>query len=543
MYCRVSGREQVEEGNSLVTQERICKEIIFNRDCILVESFIEKGKTAKHTDRPELKRLLKYCSDRKNGISAVFVYKIDRIARKKYDYDGLKILLKRYDVEIISCTEKFDNSPAGRFMESVIADVAQFDNDMRAERSVGGMKQATIEGRYVWMAPIGYDNIRINGKGSICQNDMAPIVRKAFEAIAQNTLAIDEVRKQMVKEGLVNKKGKLLNRGYFYRLLKNPVYAGWIIKFGERHKGLFDPIISEELFDQVQRVLKHRKRRNVQYLMENPDFPLRRFVYHPTGARLTGSWSRGNTKRYAYYRYKLCGFEFKKGLLEERYSSYISEFKLHEEHYKRFKELITENLIKATKDRQQVALRLKKQITDLKEKQNSLIQKNLSGVISDTILREQLESIEESLLNKHADLAKMPDQEMNIEKALGFASIYLKNPDEVWRKAKLPAKLQLQWFQFPKGITFDGEKFGTTEMRNIFTAKDFFLTHLSPKADLMHLSSNTPIIPNSKKIKEFSELIGQEIIELGSIIENLDKEVPPEEDGVHTNLSSLMQEL
>jgi hypothetical protein len=29
-----------------------------------------------------------------------------------------------------------------------------------------------------------------------------------------------------------------------YRLLNNEVYAGWIVKFGERHKGVFVPLIS-----------------------------------------------------------------------------------------------------------------------------------------------------------------------------------------------------------------------------------------------------------------------------------------------------------
>jgi len=48
--------------------------------------------------------------------------------------------------------------------------VAQFDNDVRTERSVGGSRDAMKEGRYVWLAPLGYDNIKVNGKSTIAQN-------------------------------------------------------------------------------------------------------------------------------------------------------------------------------------------------------------------------------------------------------------------------------------------------------------------------------------------------------------------------------------
>ena len=51
-------------------------------------------------------------------------------------------------------------------LKNIIANVAQFDNDVRTERSVGGMKEAVREGRYVWPAPIGYKNIRSNGKAT-----------------------------------------------------------------------------------------------------------------------------------------------------------------------------------------------------------------------------------------------------------------------------------------------------------------------------------------------------------------------------------------
>ncbi len=68
--------------------------------------------------------------------------------------------------EIKSVTEYFEDTPAGRFMENIIANVGQFDNDVRTERCIGGMREAINEGRYVWMAPIGYKNVRGKWQGN-----------------------------------------------------------------------------------------------------------------------------------------------------------------------------------------------------------------------------------------------------------------------------------------------------------------------------------------------------------------------------------------
>jgi len=151
----VSTKEQVEEGNSLNTQQKICKEFCLKNGFDIAEIFIEQGESAKTADRTELKKLLAFCASKKNQIHAAIIYKIDRIARNTDDYSQLRLLLKRYGVEIKSTSEHFDDSPVGRFMENTMANIAQFDNDIRTERSVGGMREAVRDGRYVWNAPLG----------------------------------------------------------------------------------------------------------------------------------------------------------------------------------------------------------------------------------------------------------------------------------------------------------------------------------------------------------------------------------------------------
>ncbi|MCC7004983.1 recombinase family protein [Candidatus Nomurabacteria bacterium] len=476
IYVRVSTKEQVDEGNSLSTQQKICSDYALKHEYEVAETFIEQGESAKTADRTELQRLLAYCADKKHGIKAVIIYKLDRLSRNTDDYSQLRLLLKRYGVEIKSTSEHFENNPVGRFMENTMANIAQFDNDIRSERCAGGMRDAMRDGRYVWMATIGYRNVKIGGRATIEQDEiMAPLILRAFELIASNIYPTEEVRRMMTKEGLLNKKGKPFSKGYFYAMLTNELFAGWIVKFGERHRGTFTPIISDELFNQVQRVLKHKGRKHSAYITDHPDFPLRKFVINQDGKKLTGSWSKGRYKKYPFYRFGGNNSNHNRDKFEEEFMKYVNKYGFDDTKIKRLKELVRENLVKATLDQRKETDRLKKYINELTEKQTGIIKKNLDGVIPDNVLKQQLAMIDKELLNANASLAVMPNTETNYEEAVEFLEEYLKNPSAVWKDAKIGVKTKLQWFQFPQGLTFQNNFFGTTEMCSFFKVKDLAL--------------------------------------------------------------------
>jgi DNA invertase Pin-like site-specific DNA recombinase len=469
----VSTKEQVDEGNSLSTQQKICLEYAQRHDYEVAEIFIEQGESAKTADRTELQRLLSYCADKKNGIKAVIIYKLDRLSRNTDDYSQLRLLLKRYGVEIKSTSEHFENNPVGRFMENTMANIAQFDNDIRAERSVGGMRDAMRDGRYVWMAPLGYDNIRVGGKATIAQNEkLAPLIYRTFELVASNVYPTEEVRRIITKEGLAGKNGKPLTKGYFYKLLKNELFAGWIIKFGERHKGLFAPIVSEELFIQVQRVLKLKGRKHSAYLTNHPDFPLRKFVVDAEGKKLTGCWSRGKYKKYPYYRFGNNGSNHNRDKFEKTYMNFVDKYSFDDAKLRLLKELVRENLARKTLDQRKETERLKKHITELTEKQSSIIKKNLDGIIPDHVLQQQLVMIDKELLEVNASLATQPSTNTDYEQALELLSDYLRKPSSVWENAKVSLKTRLQVFQFPQGLFFKNGIFGTSETCSFYKAKD-----------------------------------------------------------------------
>jgi len=539
IYCRVSTKEQVDEGNSLSTQEKICKEFALKNSYEVIEVFIEQGESAKTADRTQLQKLLSYCALRKNKIDVVIAYKLDRISRNTDDYSQIRLLLKRYGVEIKSCTEYFENTPAGRFMENIIANVAQFDNDVRTERSVNGMRDAMREGRYVWKAPIGYDNSKVGGKSNLSPNRMAPLVQKTFSEIAQNKFPIEEIRRQMIKEGLSLNHGRPINRGYFYRLLKNELYAGWIIKFGERHKGIYEPIVTDEIFEQVQRVLTFRGRKNLHYATENPDFPLRRFIRHSSGAKLTGGWSKGKYKKYPYYRFHTPKINLRKKDFEERFKALLDSFTFDETKLTKLKKFIKLNLIDKTEENIKHTESLQKQVADLKERQRQLVHKNLEGVISNDLLRQQLSHVDRELLDIHALLTKQPQQSYDFNELWSCIKGYLKKPSAVWEQAPFKSKLELQVFKFPQGLVFDGVNFRTPEVCSFFNTKNDFSPPKSPKVPLRNRNLNSSNKGNkiNAKLKEvlpedtievYHDKIIHDILRLSELMKKLRANIHPE---------------
>jgi site-specific DNA recombinase len=477
IYVRVSTMEQVDEGNSLATQEKICREYAGKHGFVVPEDgvFIERGESAKTADRTQLQKMLQHCSTKKSGIVAVIVYKIDRLSRNTDDYSQLRILLKRYGVVIKSTSENIEDTPVGRFMENTMANIAQLDNDIRAERCSGGMREAVRSGRYVWCAPIGYSNVRVAGKATIAPNEMASLVRRAYELIASAAFSTDDVWRTMSRDGLLKKNGAPVSKTYFHELLRNEIYMGWMEKFGERHKGTFEPVVSENLFAQVQRVLKNKGHKVTQYRTDHPDFPLRRFVQNPMGLKLTGSFAKG---KYSYYRFNGASGNYDRDELESRYADLMDSYRFDVRQIDTLKHLVKHKYHDSTESERRNASALESRLKELGDEQTTLIQKNLRGIVSDSILKQQLTRIEQEEIAIRSSLSLMTASDTSPEEAIAFASEYLEQPSAVWKKAGISTKLKLQWFQFPSGIVFDGKKFGTPEISGIFKAKQL----ISPRS-------------------------------------------------------------
>src|SRR5437868_1756088 len=224
IYVRVSTKEQTE-NLSLTTQLKACEDYCERQAFHILARFREEGESAKTADRTELQKLLQFCRTNKGAVQFVVVFNLTRFARDKYDHFALRAHLKSLGISLRSATEPIDDTSTGKLMEGVLAAFAQFDNDVRSERTRGGMKAALELGRWTFLAPLGYLNAhRSTGRSLILDPERAPLVRRSFQDFATGRFTKHEVRKNVNALGLTTRRGKPVPSQTFDAMLRNRAY-------------------------------------------------------------------------------------------------------------------------------------------------------------------------------------------------------------------------------------------------------------------------------------------------------------------------------
>jgi site-specific DNA recombinase len=192
--------------------------------------------------------------------------------------------LLRVGVSLRSTYESsIDETAAGTLSANIFGTFNQYFSDAHPEKMRVRMRQAVAAGRFPWRAPLGYLNIGgKEGTNIKPDEERAPKIRRAFELMATGRLRKTEVLKIVTEEGLVTASGLPLSPQTFQAILHNPIYAGWVrLRNDENFEpvlGLHKPIISQELFDQVQAILDGRKPSTAPKRKFNSELPLKCLV-------------------------------------------------------------------------------------------------------------------------------------------------------------------------------------------------------------------------------------------------------------------------
>jgi site-specific DNA recombinase len=177
-YIRVSTKEQTE-NLSLSTQLRACEEYCERQGFEVLARFREEGESAKTADRTELQKLLQFCRTNKGRVQFVVVFNLTRFAREKYDHFARRAHLKSLGISLRSATEPIDDTSTGKLMEGVLAAFAQFDNDVRSDRTRAGMRAPLELGtvdvpRAAWLP----ERAACDGQELDPDPERAPLVRR-----------------------------------------------------------------------------------------------------------------------------------------------------------------------------------------------------------------------------------------------------------------------------------------------------------------------------------------------------------------------------
>lgn len=170
-YYRVSTSEQAntsydEDGFSIQAQREYCHRKAAELGAVIGEGdeYIDRGKSARSADRPELRKLLKRIADDPD-IRYVIVHKLDRLARNREDDVQIGMLLAKHGVKLVSATENIDETPGGKLVHGIMATIAEWYSGNLSQEARKGLRKKVEIGGTPGKAPLGYQNIRDKRKG------------------------------------------------------------------------------------------------------------------------------------------------------------------------------------------------------------------------------------------------------------------------------------------------------------------------------------------------------------------------------------------
>ena len=393
IYCRVSSKEQIE-GTSLESQEVACRDYAKAKDIKVLRVFVEQGESAKFADRTQLVELIDFCRTSKGEVQVLIVWKVDRFARNVGDHFSVKATLAKHGVGIASVTEPIDGNPEGRLMETILAGFAQFDNDIRATRTVQGMRRKIKDGILPWGPPMGYISAQVRGEKKAVPDKPDPatfmLLQKAWREYATGAYTRAEIGRRMLAWGLPGVHGRAFGPQTLYQLFTNPYYAGTLIDpwDGSEHEGLHVPMVSRAEFAQVQQVI-HRRNKSVQHQKEHPDFPLRGSVRCDECLHyMTGCFSQGRTRRYAYYhcRNKSCdnrGQSYSAPDLHDNFAAFLDQVAPRPELLRALGEKIVRDVEADGAARESRRKRQRERVGSLDSELHELVRMRAQGLITD----------------------------------------------------------------------------------------------------------------------------------------------------------------
>ena len=479
IYVRVSTDMQAEKGFSLDAQIGSSQEFCKREGLEVLKVFREEGQSAKTADRTKLQQMQRYCLENMNKVGYVVVWKVDRFSRNQYDHAMLKKFFRDCGTELKSVTEVIEDTTVGKFTEGMLAVQAQYEIDVYRERTLSGMRRKAHEGHWPGLAPWGYINMqddKVAKRWIEPDPQKAPLVKFIFEEFSRTTISYRELAKRVSKlTDARSKHGFNISKQLVFKILRNPIHCGRIVmpRFKVVAKGRHEPIISEELFDEVQLIMNGGKRNKKSRHQDNADFPLRG-VACICGGHISGGFSTGRNKKYAYYGcINDCPYRraIPKLDLEAAFTQFLEYITPDAVILEALREAIIVAYEKDRTDGIQQARKLDTRLKKIEQEMDRLLDMKLKGLLDDEDFVNKNEKLKAEKRGLLIDQRNLENPAIGVEKAVEFGIRVVQEFPLTWEMLE-PGELRvLRGLFFPQNIVFQNGKFKTAELAPIYNVK------------------------------------------------------------------------
>lgn len=482
-YCVAYLRKSTEEQStfSLSSQREYCQREAKARGYLLPEShiFTDDGFSAKTANRPGLIKMLELCSRKNQNIHGIIIYKIDRLARDTSDYLGIRKLLGGKGIKIISCTEPTDDSPAGEFIETILAAAARYDNAVKSERVKANMFYRIKSGLPCGKAKIGYLNFTTPENKRIIVKDPETftLIQNAWLEMEKGIHTLESIAKYLNAHGAITKKGHRkfkLTQQQVSRIFDDKTYCGYVVskKYGIEVKSNQVPqMITEDCFYKVRSILLKRNNLPSIYQKIRPEFPLRGFLICTQCAQpLRSGFSKGRNKYYGYY---FCQTHTTPAIpadtVEDAVITLLRKLTPDPLLRKIFLEDIKRKWNEKYFDFVRQEDKIKEDIQLLRDEQHLVGQKNRQGTYSDAFAKSELDRIDIEILAKQTILSESKLAQIDIEILVSFMNAFLEDLGKVYSEEKsIELKRLFIGSIFPKNLIYQNNNLEPLELASAY---------------------------------------------------------------------------
>jgi hypothetical protein len=152
----------------------------------------------------------------------------------------------------------------------------------------------------MWMGgfvPMGYDVV---DRKLVINEAEAVTIRhlfKRFVTLGSATL----LTRELVAQGVLTKRGRLIDKGFLYKLFRNRLYLGEAVHKGTSYPGEHEAIIDQTLWDQVHAILQESPRQRAANTRAQVPALLKGLIFTDRGIAMTPTFTKKGSRHYRYY--------------------------------------------------------------------------------------------------------------------------------------------------------------------------------------------------------------------------------------------------
>lgn len=296
IYLRISkDDDNIDESNSIKNQRKIIEEYVKNKvDFEQMEKleFIDDGVSGTSFKRPEFNKMMELVFQKK--ISCIIIKDLSRFGRDYIDAGKyIEQIFPLLGIRFISVNDNYDSLKSADVniniqIKNMLNNLYSVDISQKIKKS---LESKRLKGGHMGPSyPYGYKKISGEGNKLFVDEDAAKVVKRIFilSSMGENNVSIARTLNnenipspkayKNIKKGINENKDLYWNNNSIRDILRNIEYTGTSVSgkyykpfIGDKNsrlkdrskwvitKNVHEPIISEELYNRVQKNIVHKK--------------------------------------------------------------------------------------------------------------------------------------------------------------------------------------------------------------------------------------------------------------------------------------------